>query len=188
MKRTLILVGVLLGANAAHATTDVDTKAQGIQKGTWVLKVGLGNQQGRQNDAGVERVFIVGADYSLGSAGSNSNATTFLGVDGFFGSGDNGFRSQALGIHYGLAIGRGEKTPEGPLVFKVQGGYYNTHLTTGDSDDGWGMGALAAVVWIPKPHGKNPLQIEGGYFWLPCHTLKDNRGWYVAVGIPFGRQ
>ena len=153
---------------------------------SWTINIGVGVPQGDHKDAGVDTMFMVGADYMLGPMGEGTEGSTYVGVLGFFGSGDAGLKSRSYGIHYGATLNLGQPGSSSPIMFKLQGGYYNTDLSDGIDDNNWGFGGLVGVVWRPTSGGGQSFTVEGGYYFLPSVSGVDNNGWYVAVGIPFG--
>lgn len=175
---TILAVGALAISAFANNTTTVDNHSSG----KWTINVGFAIPEGDHEDAGVDSMFMFGADWHLYSLGQGSQS--YIGVLAAFGDGDFDLESRTYGIHYGILFGLGQEQYSDWAV-KLQGGYYNTKLEQGSFDEEeWGFGGLAALVYRPK--GSN-FTIEAGYFFFPEVEDIDNRGFSISVGIPVGR-
>lgn len=180
-------------ASIALATVAVGAAYADASTKNLSLTLGVGFPTGDTKDAGVSTSFMGGLDYSLGMLGDGSNAQSFVGLGAFFGSGDNSFKTQSFGVHYGVMFGLGDANASMPLYVKLRGGYYSTRLTSEvvetatESTTKGGFGFTAAIEWHQPSTSGNNFSIEAGYYMMPKVSGMSNNGWYAAISFPLGK-
>ncbi len=185
MKVLATLVAAMMVAGSVLAIDPSKKKSVLYTPGNWMFNVGLGMPTGDHEDAGVDTMVLVGLDYGLGNIGDGSNASTYVGMAGLFGSGDGDFESRSWGGHYGVIFGLSDASGNSPVYIKLQGGYYNGRIDFGTTDDDkWGFGGQAGIIWMPR-RGGNDIRVEIGYYMMPSVSSVNNNGWFLGIGIPF---
>jgi hypothetical protein len=183
MKAVATLVAAMMAITTAFAGDSSTAKPANGGK-TWTINLGMAIPSGDHSDLGVDSMFMAGADYGMGMMGADGNTSSFIGVMWMGGSGDAGLDSRSWGAHYGVLIGMGNSAQTSNLKLKLAGGIYNTELSNGGSEDDWGFGGFAALVWMPQSSTGMNFTIEGGAYFMPEVVGVNNTGWYIAVGIP----
>jgi hypothetical protein len=186
---SLAAAGVLAGSAFANTTTTTPSNSTFMGSGKWKINVGLGLPDGDHSDAGVDTMFMVGADWMFGPMSGYANIEQFVGILGAFGEGTGSFQSTTYGIHYGILFALNQMGG-GNWKIKAQGGYYNTKIDLGSVDvDDWNFGGLASIVYTPNG---SQFSFEGGYYFFPENSFAtdgssskiNNRGWFLMLGIP----
>jgi hypothetical protein len=177
---TLAAAGIIAGSS--FAATSSTAKPQGDAMNRWSINVGLFIPEGDHKDAGVDNGFVVGADWMLPNTGSMGTASSYVGIMGLFGDGDNDLETRSWGIHYGVLFSLANNQGWSDFNVRLQGGYYNTQLEAGAFDeDEWGFGGMVSLNWRPRNSG---VTVDAGYYFMPEVEGTDHRGWIFTVGIP----
>ncbi len=179
-----MLAVATIAASSVASAPSLRAQMSGDGKGAITLNAALGLPQGDHKDAGVDTMILIGADYGLGVIGQGTTASSFVGILGAFGSGDNDLDSRTFGVHYGLMFPLTPNNPSLPLMLKAQVGYYNTRLSNGDSDEKWAIGGLAALSYGFKSGDRTNFSLELGYYLFPEVNGADNNGFFVGASFP----